>query len=113
MKAICFSETSVFFERTTRRYIPEDSTLREIEARHCKGAHTQSIMLRKIVLRNTSLPIHDQVNQHHTRSTSCTTRNVAQRDWSCMGPLSAKQRCHGVTGHLNNWNSCEIFCKNL
>jgi hypothetical protein len=25
-------------------------------------------MLRKIVLRNTSLPIHDQVNQHHTRS---------------------------------------------
>jgi hypothetical protein len=45
-----------------------------------KGAHTRSIMLRKIVLRNTSLPIHNQVNQHHTRSTSCTTRNVAQHD---------------------------------
>jgi hypothetical protein len=44
-------------------------------------------MLRKIVLRNTSLSIHDQVNQHHTRSTSCTTRNVAQHDWSCIGPL--------------------------
>jgi hypothetical protein len=29
--------------------------------------HTRSIMLRKIVLRNTSSPIHDQVNQHHTR----------------------------------------------
>jgi hypothetical protein len=46
----------------------------------CKGAHTRSIMLRKIVLRNKSLTIHDQVNQHHTRSTSCTTRNVAQHD---------------------------------
>jgi hypothetical protein len=32
-----------------------------------KGAHTRSIMLRKIVLRNTSLPIHDQ--------SYCTTRN--------------------------------------
>jgi hypothetical protein len=32
------------------------------------AAHTRSIMLRKIVLRNTSLPIHDQVNRHHTRS---------------------------------------------
>jgi hypothetical protein len=32
------------------------------------AAHTRSIMLRKIVLRNTSLPLHDQVNQHHTRS---------------------------------------------
>jgi hypothetical protein len=45
-----------------------------------KGAHTRSIMLRKIVLRNTSLPINYQVNQHHIRSTSYTTRNVAQHD---------------------------------
>jgi hypothetical protein len=28
------------------------------------------------------------VNQHQTRSTSCTTRNVAQHDWSWMGPLT-------------------------
>jgi hypothetical protein len=27
MEAICSSETSVDFQRTTRRYIPEDSTL--------------------------------------------------------------------------------------
>jgi hypothetical protein len=32
------------------------------------AVHTRSIMLRKFVLRNTNLPIHDQVNQHHTRS---------------------------------------------
>jgi hypothetical protein len=28
------------------------------------------------------------VNQHNTRSTSCTTRNVAQHDWSWMGPFT-------------------------
>jgi hypothetical protein len=39
-----------------------------ITAVYCNAAHTRSITLRKIVLRNTSLPIHDQVNQHHTRS---------------------------------------------
>jgi hypothetical protein len=43
------------------------------------AAHTRSFMLRKIVLRNTSSPIHDQVNQHHTRSimlhnTQCCAR---------------------------------------
>jgi hypothetical protein len=27
MEAICFSETSVDFQRTTRSYIPEDGTL--------------------------------------------------------------------------------------
>jgi hypothetical protein len=27
------------------------------------------------------------VNQHHTRSTSCTTCNVAQHDWLWMGPI--------------------------
>jgi hypothetical protein len=28
MEAICSSETSVDFQRTTRRYIPQDSTLK-------------------------------------------------------------------------------------
>jgi hypothetical protein len=28
MEAMCFSETSVDFQRTTRRYIPQDSALR-------------------------------------------------------------------------------------
>jgi hypothetical protein len=28
MEPICSSETSVYFQRTTRRYIPEDDTLR-------------------------------------------------------------------------------------
>jgi hypothetical protein len=37
-------------------------------------------MLRKIVLRNTSLPIHDQVNQHHTRS--IMLRNMIDRVWT-------------------------------
>jgi hypothetical protein len=32
MKAICSSETSVDFQRTTRRYIPEDNTLHESRA---------------------------------------------------------------------------------
>jgi hypothetical protein len=31
MKAICFSETSFGFQRTTRRYIPEARTLNNIE----------------------------------------------------------------------------------
>jgi hypothetical protein len=31
MEAICSSETSVDFQRTTRRYIPEDSTLHNLE----------------------------------------------------------------------------------
>jgi hypothetical protein len=30
MDAICFSETSIDFQRTTRRYIPEDGTLGSI-----------------------------------------------------------------------------------
>jgi hypothetical protein len=30
MEAICSSETSVGFQRTTQRYIPEDSTLEEV-----------------------------------------------------------------------------------
>jgi hypothetical protein len=33
MEAICSSETSVDFQRTTRRYIPEDSTLQEKSVR--------------------------------------------------------------------------------
>jgi hypothetical protein len=30
MEAMCFSETSIDFQRTTRRYIPEDSTLLQL-----------------------------------------------------------------------------------
>jgi hypothetical protein len=41
---------------------------KRVHGKVSKGAHTRSIVLRKIVLRNTSLPIHDQVSQHHTRS---------------------------------------------
>jgi hypothetical protein len=32
MEAIYFPETSVDFQRTTRRYIPEDSTLKKIKS---------------------------------------------------------------------------------
>jgi hypothetical protein len=46
----------------------------------CNAAHTRSIMLRKIVLRNISLPIHDQVNQHHTLS--IMLRNMIDRVWA-------------------------------
>jgi hypothetical protein len=38
MEAICSSETSVDFQRTTRRYIPEDSTLQ-----------TQSYLINKLI----------------------------------------------------------------
>jgi hypothetical protein len=50
-------------------------------------------MLRKIVLRNTSLPIHDQVNQHHTRS--IMLHNMIDRVWA---PL--KKVVHIVTTRL-------------
>jgi hypothetical protein len=36
-KAICFSETSVYFQRTTLRYIPEDSTLHNHRCENIKS----------------------------------------------------------------------------
>jgi hypothetical protein len=39
-------------------------------------------------------------NQHHTRSTSCTTRNVAQHDWSWMGSLTEDVVCPRSSAHL-------------
>jgi hypothetical protein len=36
MEATCFSETSVDFQRTTRRYITEDRTLCNHRCRHCQ-----------------------------------------------------------------------------
>jgi hypothetical protein len=37
MEAICSSETSVHIQRTTRRYIPEDSTLHNHRCEHLKS----------------------------------------------------------------------------
>jgi hypothetical protein len=42
MKAICYSETSVDSQRTTRRYIPEDGILREYEMFRCPYAKLNS-----------------------------------------------------------------------
>jgi hypothetical protein len=40
MKAICSSETSVDFQRSTQRYIPEDWTLRESVSKLQQFKHT-------------------------------------------------------------------------
>jgi hypothetical protein len=40
MKAICSSETSIDFQRTTRRYIPEDSTLHNHYCKNLKSYMT-------------------------------------------------------------------------
>jgi hypothetical protein len=37
MEVICFSETSVDTERTTRRYIPEDATLHKHRCENLKS----------------------------------------------------------------------------
>jgi hypothetical protein len=37
MEAICFSETSVDFQRTTQRYIPEDGTLHNHRSENLKS----------------------------------------------------------------------------
>jgi hypothetical protein len=37
MDAICSSETSVGFQRTTRRYIPEDNTLHKHRCENLKS----------------------------------------------------------------------------
>jgi hypothetical protein len=37
MEAICFSETSIDFQRTTRRYITEESTLRNYRCENLKS----------------------------------------------------------------------------
>jgi hypothetical protein len=42
MKAICSSETSVNFQRTTLRYIPEDSAPRIFESKHANMATTRN-----------------------------------------------------------------------
>jgi hypothetical protein len=54
----------------------------------CNAAHTRSIMLRKIILRNTSLPIHDQVNQHHTRSIMLHNTQCCATWLIVYGPLN-------------------------
>jgi hypothetical protein len=40
------------------------------------------------------------VSQHHTRSTSCTTRNVAQHDWSWMSPFSTFKQITTPSLHI-------------
>jgi hypothetical protein len=55
------------------------------------AAHTRSIMLRKIVLRNTSLPIHDQVNQHHTRSIMLHNTQCCATWLIVYGPLKRRR----------------------
>jgi hypothetical protein len=58
-------------------------------------------MLRKIVLRNTSLPIHDQVNQHHSRS--IMFRNMIVRVWA---PLVLSVRYLTLVYVVNNASLC-------
>jgi ribosomal protein L35AE/L33A len=41
MEAICYSETSVNFDRTTRRYNPEDVILKMILIRTKSKTHTR------------------------------------------------------------------------
>jgi hypothetical protein len=69
-----------------------------------KGAHTRSIKLRKIVLRNTSLPIHDQVNQHHTRSIMLHNTQCCATWLIVYGPLKPQQ-----TVGRNYWNGAAFF----
>jgi hypothetical protein len=60
-----------------------------LQSSRYKEAHTRSIMLRKIVLRNTNLPIHDQVNQHHTRSIMLHNTQCCATWLIEYGPLNA------------------------
>jgi hypothetical protein len=72
------------------------------------AAHTRSITLRKIVLRNPSLPIHDQVNQSHTRSIMlhntqcCATWLIVYGPLYCLSefrnPLQYRTRRSGAKG---------------
>jgi hypothetical protein len=43
MKATCSSETSVHFQRTTRRYIPEDRTLHNYRCENLKSYNTVTV----------------------------------------------------------------------
>jgi hypothetical protein len=43
MKAKCSSETSVDFQRTSRRYIPDDTTLHDLRCENLKS-HTRSLL---------------------------------------------------------------------
>jgi hypothetical protein len=59
MEAICSSETSVGFQRNTRRYIPEDGTLHNHRCENLKsytGIYTirYTVMLERLVRRNES-----------------------------------------------------------
>jgi hypothetical protein len=53
MEAICSSETSVYFQRTTRRYIPDDSTLPYCSSPGISCATNRWIAIR--LLRKTSI----------------------------------------------------------
>jgi hypothetical protein len=63
MEAICSSETSVDFQRTTRRYIPEDGTLHNHHCENLKtytrlhGVTSQKIVLFIVTIVETSDPL--------------------------------------------------------
>jgi hypothetical protein len=49
MEAICSSETSVDFQRVTRRYIPEDSTLHNHRCENLKSYEWKITNLKNII----------------------------------------------------------------
>jgi hypothetical protein len=73
-------------------------------------------MLRKTVLRNTSLPIHDQVNQHHTRSIvlhntqCCATWLIVYRPLYKYSEDERLQCTLEVTLATNDHSMMELIC---
>jgi hypothetical protein len=60
MEAICSSETSVDFQRTTRRYIPEDSTLHN---HRCENLKSYTGICRRILVKLYNVTLHEIISK--------------------------------------------------
>jgi hypothetical protein len=101
MKAVCTSETSVYFNETTRRYIPENCHLHTLPAFVWRNWDKPRIRLRTAIFRTRFELSISNTNPHLTANPNCcATRSVSNKRQSfcSMDTLySGRSNCWPVT----------------
>jgi hypothetical protein len=113
MEVICSSETSVEIQRTTRRHIPEDDTLKKFDCPArvycppttglCAVPFTRWQLLDCEVVGERQWPVKTKIFEF-TSMASCCPTGLSSYWLMCLHRDSA---WHPVTGHLNwpaNWH---------
>jgi hypothetical protein len=68
MEAMCFSETSVDFQRTTRQYIPEDSALHNHRCENFRSYIAGVLLVNSAKVRNRGDKMNGSAGEKRSRS---------------------------------------------